>query len=67
MPLKGYTTASGQSLALVLAYSAVPLLEVSGGVTLANVRAIAKVGVDRVSIGRITHSSPALDVALEVR
>ena len=43
------------------------LLEVSGGVTLANVRAIARTGVDRISIGRLTHSAPALDVSLRVR
>ncbi len=43
-----------------------PLLEVSGGVTLANVRAIAKTGVDRISIGRLTHSAPSLDVSLRV-
>jgi nicotinate-nucleotide pyrophosphorylase (carboxylating) len=42
------------------------LLEASGGVTLANVRAIARTGVERISIGRLTHSAPALDVALEV-
>ncbi len=46
--------------------SLVPLLEVSGGVTLANIRAIAKTGVERISIGRLTHSAPALDVSLEV-
>ncbi len=46
--------------------SARPLLEVSGGVTLANVRAIAKTGVDRISIGRLTHSTTALDICLEV-
>ena len=43
-----------------------PLLEASGGVTLANVRAIAKTGVDRVSIGRLTHSAPSLDVSLQI-
>jgi len=43
-----------------------PLLEVSGGVTLSNVRAIAKAGVDRISIGRLTHSAPSLDVSLRV-
>jgi nicotinate-nucleotide pyrophosphorylase (carboxylating) len=43
-----------------------PWLEVSGGVTLENVRAIAKTKVDRISIGRLTHSAPALDVSLEV-
>ena len=43
-----------------------PLLEVSGGVTLANVRAIARTGVDHISIGRLTHSAPAIDLSLEV-
>jgi len=42
------------------------LLEVSGGVTLANVRAIAATGVERISIGRLTHSAPSLDVSLRV-
>src|SRR5262249_26771987 len=41
------------------------LLEASGGVTLANVRAIAETGVDRISVGALTHSAPALDIALE--
>ncbi len=43
-----------------------PILEVSGGVTLGNVRAIAKTGVDRISVGRLTHSAPSLDVSLQV-
>jgi nicotinate-nucleotide pyrophosphorylase (carboxylating) len=42
------------------------LLEASGGVRLDNVRAIAETGVSRISIGRITHSAPAADVALEI-
>jgi nicotinate-nucleotide pyrophosphorylase (carboxylating) len=41
-------------------------LEVSGGVTLANVRAIARAGVDRISVGRLTHSAPSLDCSLRV-
>jgi len=41
------------------------LLEASGGVTLATIRAIAETGVDRVSVGALTHSSPALDIALD--
>lgn len=40
-------------------------LEASGGVTLANVRAVAQTGVDRISIGALTHSAPALDMALD--
>ncbi len=43
-----------------------PLLEVSGGVTLANIEAIAAAGVDRISVGMLTHSAPALNVALEL-
>lgn len=41
------------------------ILESTGGVTLANVRAIAETGVDRISIGCITHSAPAVDLSLE--
>ncbi len=39
--------------------------EASGGVTLGTVRAIAETGVDRISIGALTHSAPALDLALD--
>jgi nicotinate-nucleotide pyrophosphorylase (carboxylating) len=42
-------------------------LEASGGVTLANVRAVAQTGVHRISVGALTHSAVAADVALEVR
>ena len=41
------------------------LVEASGGVTLDNVRAIAATGVDYISIGRLTHSAPALDISLD--
>ncbi len=41
------------------------LLEASGGVTLATVRAIAETGVDLISVGALTHSAPALDISLE--
>jgi nicotinate-nucleotide pyrophosphorylase (carboxylating) len=40
-------------------------LEASGGVTLDTVRAIAETGVDRISIGALTHSAAALDIALD--
>ncbi len=43
-----------------------PWIEVSGGVTLENVRSFAVPGVDSVAIGAITHSAPALDLALTV-
>jgi nicotinate-nucleotide pyrophosphorylase (carboxylating) len=41
------------------------LLEASGGVALATVRDIAATGVDRISVGALTHSAPALDIALD--
>jgi nicotinate-nucleotide pyrophosphorylase (carboxylating) len=41
-------------------------LEASGGVTLETVRPIALSGVDRISVGAITHSVPALDISLEI-
>ena len=41
-------------------------LEASGGVTLANVAAIAATGVELISIGALTHSAPALDLSLLV-
>lgn len=40
-------------------------LEASGGITLGNVREIAEAGVDRISIGALTHSAPALDIAFD--
>lgn len=42
------------------------LTEASGGVTLASVRAFAESGVDRISIGALTHSAPAVDLSLLV-
>ncbi len=43
------------------------LLEASGGVTLESLRAIAETGVDRISIGALTHSAPAFDIGLDYR
>ncbi len=43
-----------------------PLLEVSGGVTLENVRAYAETGVDRISVGALTHSAAALDLSMRL-
>ncbi len=43
------------------------LVEVSGGVTLNNVRAMAAAGADRISIGALTHSAPAATVSLVMR
>jgi nicotinate-nucleotide pyrophosphorylase (carboxylating) len=41
-------------------------LEASGGITLEGAVAAARVGVDRISVGALTHSAPALDLSLEV-
>jgi nicotinate-nucleotide pyrophosphorylase (carboxylating) len=41
------------------------ILEASGGVNLRNVRAIAETGVHWISVGALTHSAPALDLALD--
>ena len=40
--------------------------EASGGVTLKNVKKIANTGVNRISVGEITHSVNALDIKLEI-
>ena len=42
------------------------LTEASGGITLENVRAVAETGVDRISIGALTHSPKALDISLDI-
>ncbi|GAB4335734.1 MAG: carboxylating nicotinate-nucleotide diphosphorylase [Candidatus Abyssubacteria bacterium] len=42
-------------------------LEASGNVNLRNIAKIAASGVDAISIGALTHSAPALDIALELR
>ncbi|HZE97340.1 MAG TPA: carboxylating nicotinate-nucleotide diphosphorylase [Planctomycetota bacterium] len=41
-------------------------IEASGGVNLKTVRDIARTGVDRVSVGALTHSAPAVDISLEL-
>jgi nicotinate-nucleotide pyrophosphorylase (carboxylating) len=41
-------------------------IEISGGVNLETVRSFAKAGPDRISVGALTHSAPAMDVSLEL-
>jgi len=43
------------------------LTEASGGITPQTAPAVAATGVDMISVGWLTHSSPALDVALDIR
>ena len=40
--------------------------EASGGITLKNVKKIATTGVDRISVGAITHTITTLDIKLEI-
>lgn len=42
-----------------------PLLEASGGITLNNVLTVASCGIDRISVGAITHSAVAVDIGLD--
>ena len=44
-----------------------PEIEASGGVNLGTVAAIAATGVDRISIGALTHSAPALDLSMKIQ
>ena len=53
------------AVALARRYPSVKL-ESSGGLRLAQARAVAQTGVDFVAVGALTHSSPALDLGLDV-
>jgi nicotinate-nucleotide pyrophosphorylase (carboxylating) len=52
--------------AVSLCKKSVVKTEASGGINLQNVAAIARAGVDAISIGALTHSAPALDISLEI-
>ena len=54
-----------QAVALRARHASRVYLEASGGVTLDTIRAIAESGVDRISIGGLTHHAVSLDVALD--
>jgi nicotinate-nucleotide pyrophosphorylase (carboxylating) len=41
-------------------------VEVSGGVSLDDIRALADAGADYVSVGALTHSAPAVDISFEI-
>lgn len=41
-------------------------LEASGGITLGNVREVARTGVERIAIGALTHSAAAVDIGLDI-
>ena len=54
-----------EAVALRDQYGPTTLLEASGGITLQTVRSVAETGVERISIGGLTHSSPALDLGFD--
>jgi nicotinate-nucleotide pyrophosphorylase (carboxylating) len=41
-------------------------IEVSGGITLENIRDFAEAGVDFISVGALTHSAPAVDISFDL-
>jgi nicotinate-nucleotide pyrophosphorylase (carboxylating) len=59
MPVKDITEAVRQAKKKVT-------IEVSGNVSLEQVRQIAEAGVDLISIGAITHSAPAMDISMKI-
>lgn len=52
--------------AIKKAYGNEKLLEASGGINLENVVKIARTGVDRVSVGELTHSARAIDISMRI-
>lgn len=55
-----------ESVALRNKFAPAVLLEASGGVTLASIPGIAATGVDRISVGALTHSATNADLSLEL-
>ena len=55
------------SQAVVRAREAGIVTEASGGVALNTVLGIAQTGVDRISIGALTHSAPSVDISMKVK
>lgn len=55
-----------RAIALIRSRSPGAQVEVSGGVDLKTIRALALLGPDRISVGRLTHSAPALDLSMKI-
>lgn len=55
-----------QAVALVSQRPVRPILEASGGITLERIRELSEAGVDIISVGALTHSAPAADIALDL-
>lgn len=56
-----------QAVARVRPLPVKPLLEVSGGITLERIEELAAAGIDVISVGALTHSAPAADIALDLK
>ncbi|MFH1619088.1 MAG: nicotinate-nucleotide diphosphorylase [bacterium] len=56
-----------EAIAMIRKAGKKPEIEISGGVNLDTVGKMAKLGPDRISVGRLTHSAKALDISFEVR
>lgn len=61
------TQAIAEAVRIRDAHTPSTLLEASGGITLHRIPELAATGVDLISAGALTHSSPALDISLELR
>jgi len=55
-----------KAVVLAKSVSGKSLLEASGNIKLKNIKIIAATGVDRISIGALTHSAPALDLSFRI-
>ncbi len=55
-----------KAVAIVGGRAVRPMLEASGGITLERIRELSEVGVDVISVGALTHSAPAADIALDL-
>ncbi len=55
-----------KAIKITKAESGKTLLEASGNINLRNVNRVAATGVDRISIGALTHSAPALDLSFRI-
>lgn len=60
------TPTMAEAVAIRDAHANSPLLEASGGITEARIPEIAATGIDLISVGALTHSSPALDISLDI-
>ncbi len=66
--LDNFTTAQiTEAMRRVRAWAPRPLVEVSGGVTLAKMPELVATGVDLISVGALTHSARAVDLSLDMR